>query len=242
MADLRLEGITKRFGKVIAIDNLSLHVRSHEFVVLVGASGCGKTTLLRVVAGLERAESGEIYMGGECVNQVSVGKRNVQMIFQSYALWPHMKVFDRRRYSNLGFPLKIRNWTPDAIVSRVQDVARRVGLEDALFSRRPDTLSAGQRQRVALSRALTTAPQIFLMDEPMANLDPPSRTRVRYEIKKLHREMGTTTLFVTHNMTDAFEMADRMAIMRDGKIAQIGTEEELRRHPADQYVVDFLHS
>ena len=242
MSDLRLEGITKRFGKVTAIDNLSLRIRAREFLVLVGASGCGKTTLLRIVAGLERPDSGEIYMGGACVNLIPVGKRNVQMIFQSYALWPHMKVFDERKYSNLGFPLKIRNWTPDSIMARVQEVARRVGLENTLFSRQPDTLSAGQKQRVALSRALTTAPQIFLMDEPMANLDPPSRARVRHEIKKLHREMGTTTLFVTHNMTDAFEMADRMAIMRDGHLVQLGTEEELRRAPADQYVVDFLHS
>ncbi len=240
--DVRLVRLTKHFGKVVALDNLSLDIESGEFVVVVGASGSGKTTLLRVIAGLEEPDSGHVYLGEMWANPVPVGKRNVQMIFQSYALWPHMRVLDERSFTNVTFPLKVRKWTADQIAGWVRDVARRAGLEEQLFERKPDQLSSGQRQRVALARAMTTSPQLFLMDEPITNLDPPSRVKVRSEIKRLHEQLRATTLYVTHNMADAYAMADRIALMREGRLVQVGTERELRAGPADDYVRDFLNS
>ncbi len=174
MTEVRLEAVNKKFGDVVAVSNFTLKVYSREFMVLVGPSGCGKTTLLRLVAGLERLDTGHIYLGDVWANDVPVGKRNVQMIFQSFALWPHMKVMDERGYSNISFPLKIRRWASETIGARAREITRRVGLDQELFPRRPNELSAGQQQRVALSRAITTSPHVFLMDEPMANLDPPS--------------------------------------------------------------------
>jgi ABC-type sugar transport system ATPase subunit len=242
MTEVRLEGLTKQFGNVVAVDNFSLQVRSGEFLVLVGPSGCGKTTLLRLIAGLEKQDRGHVYIGEVLMDEVPPGGRNVQMIFQSYALWPHMKVLEEKRYSNISFPLKIRNWTVDAVAARVREVTQRAGLERKLFSRKPEELSAGQKQRAALARALTTYPKVFLMDEPITNLDPPSRVKVRQEIKGLHRELGATTIYVTHIMGDAFAMADRIAMMREGRLVQVGTEAELRQHPADTFVRDFLAS
>jgi multiple sugar transport system ATP-binding protein len=242
VADLRLTGLSKNFGDVVAVENFTLWVDSREFLVLVGPSGCGKTTLLRLVAGLERQDSGHILIDGVLADDIPAGKRNVQMIFHNYALWPHMKVMDEKSYSNLSLPLKVRKWAVEQIGERVNEVTRRVGLERELFGRKPTQLSAGQQQRVALSRSMTTAPRVMLMDEPITNLDPPSRVKVRHEIKKLHREMETTTLYVTHNMSDAFVMADRIALMRDGTLVQVGTEQELRQHPRDDFVRDFLAS
>lgn len=239
---VRLEHLTKRFGSVTAVDDLSLAVTRGEFLVIVGPSGCGKTTLLRLIAGLEDADSGWIYLGDVLANDIPVGKRDVQLIFQSFALWPHMKVMDERRYTNVSTPLKIRKWTVEAIGKHMQEIARRVGLESKLGSRRPDELSAGQKQRVALARAMTTSPSVILMDEPLTNLDPPSRVRVRQEIRQWHRDLGVTVIYVTHIMTDAFAMADRIAMMRDGRVIQVGTEKELRQHPADAFVKDFLVS
>lgn len=240
--EVRVERLTKRFGTVLALDEFSLEVGSGEFLVLVGPSGCGKTTLLRLIAGLEQQDGGHIYLGGELVDHVPVGKRNVQMIFQSYALWPHLRVFHARAYSNLSLPLKVRGWSAERIAALVDDVARRVGLERQLFERRPDQLSAGQRQRVALARAMTTSPHVLLMDEPITNLDPPARVKVRQEIKALHRQLGATTLYVTHHLADALAMADRIALMRDGRLVQVGDWDYLRRHPADPFVRDFLLS
>jgi multiple sugar transport system ATP-binding protein len=240
--EVRLEALNKKYGDVTAISNFTLKVYPGEFMVLVGPSGCGKTTLLRLIAGLEQLDSGHIYLGDVWANEVPVGKRNVQMIFQNYALWPHMKVMDEKGYSNISFPLKVRKWVSDQIVNRAQEITRRVGLGEELFSRRPGELSAGQQQRVALSRAITTSPQVFLMDEPMANLDPPSRVKVRKEIKQLHQELATTTILVTHIIADAFAMADRIAIMRDGRLVQVGTVDNLRKYPADPFVTDFLES
>ena len=242
MIEVRLEALNKKYGDVTAISNFTLKVYPGEFMVLVGPSGCGKTTLLRLIAGLEQLDSGHIYLGDVWANEVPVGKRNVQMIFQNYALWPHMKVMDEKGYSNISFPLKVRKWVSDQIVNRAQEITRRVGLGEELFSRRPGELSAGQQQRVALSRAITTSPQVFLMDEPMANLDPPSRVKVRKEIKQLHQELATTTILVTHIIADAFAMADRIAIMRDGRLVQVGTVDNLRKYPADPFVTDFLES
>ncbi len=240
--EVRLVRLTKHFGQVTALDNLSLDVHSGEFMVIVGTSGSGKTTLLRVIAGLESQDSGHVYLGDTWANSVPVGKRNVQMIFQNYALWPHMQVYDPKKFTNISFPLKVREWATDRIATWVRGIVDRVGLEDQLFTRKPDQLSAGQRQRVALARAMTTSPQVFLMDEPITNLDPPSRMRVREEIKRLHNELGATTLYVTHNMADAFEMGDRIAMMHDGKVLQVGTREELQDSPVNDYVREFVHS
>jgi ABC-type sugar transport system ATPase subunit len=246
MTTVQLEEVTKRFrhgGEVVtAVSAFSLTAWSGEFLVVVGPSGCGKTTMLRLIAVLEKHDSGHIYLDGLLVDDVPVGKRGVQMIFQSYALWPHMKVLDERRYSNLSFALKIRKWSLEDIVARLSDVTRRVGLESKLFSRKPDELSACQKQRVALARSMTTSPRVFLLDEPLSNLDPPSRVRVRQEIKQWHTELGATTIYVTHNMADAFAMADRIVIMRDGELVQVGTVHELHENPADEFVRDYLSS
>lgn len=246
MTRIQLEHLTKRFRRgsnvVTALNDCSLTIESREFLVVVGPSGCGKTTLLRVIAGLEEQDSGHIYLDGALVDDVPVGRRGVQMIFQSYALWPHMKVLDEHKYSNLSFPLKIGKWSVEDIVQKLSDVTRRVGLESKLFSRRPGELSAGERQRVALARAMTTSPQVFLMDEPLSSLDPPSRVKVRQEIKQWHTQLGATSMYVTHSMDDAFAMADRIAIMRTGQLVQVGTVHELREYPADEFVRDYLGS
>jgi ABC-type sugar transport system ATPase subunit len=242
MAEVGLVRVTKQFGDVTAVNDLSLEIPSGEFLVIVGPSGCGKTTLLRLIAGLEMLDSGHIYLDGVWSNETGVGKRNVQMIFQSLALWPHMKVLDPRHYSNVTLPLRVRQWTVDQINTRVKNVARRVGLGEDKFERKPDELSGGERQRVAMARAMTTAPGVFLMDEPMASLDPPARVEMRKEILALHRELGSTFLYVTHNMSDAFAMADRIAMMRDGRIVQVGSAEELWKNPADEFVHEFLRS
>jgi ABC-type sugar transport system ATPase subunit len=242
LGGLRLDRASKWFGDTPALDSVSLEVAPGEFVVVVGPSGSGKTTMLRSIAGLERLDSGDIYLDGVLANEIPVGKRNVQMIFQSLALWPHMSVMDDKAYTNLSLPLKIRNWTVDQIRDRVSEVGRRVGLDQRLHARRPQELSGGQQQRVALARALTTMPGTYLMDEPMAHLDPPTRVKLRQEIRDIHVEVGATTIYVTHNMADAFAMADRVVMMSDGRIVQVGTVNQLREHPVNQWVTDFLNS
>lgn len=251
MAKVEFRGVTKVFGKVsgkkpprtppvVAVDNLSFIVADREFLVIVGPSGCGKTTTLRLLAGLEEQDSGHILVDDRIVDDVPVGKRGVQMVFQNYALWPHMKVFNEKDLTNVGFPLKIRNWLPQNIASRAHEVARKVGLESKLFNRKPYQLSEGQKQRVAVGRSLVVTPKVLCMDEPVANLDPPSRVKVRKEIRKLHEEVGLTTVYVTHNMADALSMADRIAVMKDGSFVQIATPQELWEHPANEFVADFL--
>lgn len=242
MSKVILEKVTKRFDSVLAVNNLSLETQEKEFLVIVGPSGCGKTTTLRLIAGLETPDSGNIYIGGKLVNDVGPGKRGVQMIFPNYALYPHMKVLSEKDYSNLNFALKIRHWMDKDIKARVEDVASRVGIEKRLFSRKPDTLSEGEKQRVAIGRAIVVPPQVFLMDDPMTNLDPPRRVQVREEIVKVHRELGTTTVYVTHNMADAMGMADRIAVMQDGSIIQLATPEELYYHPLNDFVQDFIRA
>jgi ABC-type sugar transport system ATPase subunit len=246
MPRVQLEHITKRFRRgrdvVTAVNDCNLTVESEEFLVVVGPSGCGKTTLLRVIAGLEEQDAGHIYLDGVLVDDVPVGRRGVQMIFQSYALWPHMKVLDEESYSNISFALKIRKSSLEDIAARLSDVTRRVGLESTAFSRKPGELSAGEKQRVALARAMTTSSKLFLLDEPVSNLDPPSRVIVRQEIKQWHTELRATTMYVTHNMADAFAMADRIAIMRAGQLVQVGTVHELLEYPADEFVRNYLRS
>jgi ABC-type sugar transport system ATPase subunit len=240
VVSLSLRGLTKKFGRVLAVDQANLDVYSGEFLVVVGESGCGKTTTLRLIAGLEAPDAGTIFIGGVPVNDVPVGKRSVQMIFQNFALWPHMRVFDESSYSNLSLPLKVRKWSSDKIGELLRPLARRVGIEENFFKRRPTELSGGQQQRVALGRAMATAPQVLLMDEPLSNIDPPNRLRMRGEILKFHQENRLTTIYVTHNIADGIALADRLAVMRNGRFEQVDTAENLYRAPASEYIADFF--
>jgi ABC-type sugar transport system ATPase subunit len=240
MTSLSLRRLTKRFGTITAVDQANLDVNGGEFLVIVGASGCGKTTTLRLIAGLEQPDSGTIFIGGVPVNDVPVGRRNVQMIFQNYALWPHMKVFEASRYSNLSLPLQVRKWSSDKIAEFLRPLAWKIGIEESFFKRKPSELSGGQQQRVALGRAMVTSPRIMLMDEPLSNIDPPNRLKMRHEILAFHKENHLTTLYVTHNLADGMAMADRIAVMHKGKFEQADTPANLMRHPATEYVADFF--
>lgn len=240
MVFLLLRNLTKKFGPVVAVKQANLAVNEGEFLVIVGESGCGKTTTLRLIAGLEIPDEGTIFIGGTPVNDVPVGQRGVQMIFQNYALWPHMKVFDERGYTNLTLPLKIRKWSKERIGDFLRPLAQRIGIDESFFQRKPSQLSGGQQQRVALGRAMTTSPHILLMDEPLSNIDPPNRLKMRGEIMKFHREHRLTTIYVTHNLADGVALADRIAVMRDGAFEQVETAENLMRQPANSYVADFF--
>jgi multiple sugar transport system ATP-binding protein len=240
VVSLSLRKLTKRFGTVSAVDHANLDVNGGEFLVIVGESGCGKTTTLRLIAGLEQPDSGTIFISGSPVNDVPVGQRGVQMIFQNFALWPHMRVFDQERYSNLSLPLRVRKWSSDRIVEFLRPLAWKIGIEESFFKRKPSELSGGQQQRVALGRAMVTSPRVMLMDEPLSNIDPPNRLRMRQEILAFHKENRLTTLYVTHNLADGVALADRIAVMRDGKFEQADTPEHLMRHPATEYVADFF--
>jgi len=193
-----------------------------------------------LIAGLETPDGGTIFIGGVPVNEVSVGRRGVQMIFQNYALWPLMKVFDERRYTNLTLPLRIRKWSNEKIGEFLRPLARRVGIEEKFFQRKPTELSGGEQQRVAVGRALATSPRILLMDEPLSNIDPPNRLKMRGEIMKFHQEHGLTTIYVTHNLADGVALADRIAVMKDGRFEQVDTAENLMRQPATDYIADFF--
>ena len=244
MESIRVHRLLFRYPRtetpVVDIDDFV--VNAGEFVAIMGESGAGKTSLLRLIAGLEKQDEGDIYINGRLVNDVPVGHRPVQMIFQSLALWPHLRVMDERSYSNLSFPLKLRRWTREQILDRVRGVTQRVGLKEELFPRRPDELSGGERQRVALARAMVTESKTFLMDEPLSSLDPISRPKMRKEIRRVHDELGATTLYVTHNVGDAKDMADRIAIMQEGRIIGVGTYEELTRFSSDPYTRTLLTS
>jgi multiple sugar transport system ATP-binding protein len=240
MTSLSLRRLTKTFGNVRAVDQANLDVNAGEFLVIVGESGCGKTTTLRLITGLETPDSGTIFIGGVPMNDVPVGRRGVQMIFQNFALWPHMKVFDEKRYSNLSLPLKVRKWSNDKIVAFLRPLAWKIGIEESFFKRKPTELSGGQQQRVALGRAMVTSPKIMLMDEPLSNIDPPNRLKMRQEILAFHKENRLTTLYVTHNLADGMALADRIAVMHNGRFEQADTPENLLRHPATEYVADFF--
>ena len=235
-----LRNLTKKFGAVTAVNQANLAINEREFLVIVGESGCGKTTTLRLIAGLETPDDGTIFIGGVPVNDVPPGRRGVQMIFQTYALWPHMKIYDGRGYTNLTLPLKIRKWSKDKIDEFLRPLTQRIGIDESFFQRKPTELSGGQQQRVALGRAMTTSPQILLMDEPLSNIDPPNRLKMRGEILKFHHEHRLTTLYVTHNLADGVALADRIAVMREGRFEQVDTPENLMRHPASGYVADFF--
>jgi len=242
VVSLSLRRLTKKFGSVIAVDQANLDVNGGEFLVIVGESGCGKTTMLRLIAGLEQPDSGTIYIGGTPVNDVPVGRRGVQMIFQNYALWPHMRVFDADKYSNLSLPLRVRQWSADKISEFLRPLAWKIGIDESHFNRKPSELSGGQQQRVALGRAMVTSPTVMLMDEPLSNIDPPNRLKMRQEIMAFHKEHRLTTLYVTHNLADGIALADRIAVMREGRFEQADTAENLMRHPATEYVADFFRA
>jgi multiple sugar transport system ATP-binding protein len=237
---LSLRRLTKRFGSVTAVDQANLDINGGEFLVIVGESGCGKTTTLRLIAGLEEADGGTIFINGTPVNDVPVGQRGVQMIFQNFALWPHMKVFDEQRYSNLSLPLRVRKWSGDKITEFLRPLAWKIGIEESFFKRKPTELSGGQQQRVALGRAMVTSPRVMLMDEPLSNIDPPNRLKMRQEILAFHKENRLTTLYVTHNLADGIALPDRIAVMHEGRFEQADTPEQLMRNPINEYVADFF--
>jgi multiple sugar transport system ATP-binding protein len=236
MASITFEHVTKRFDGTTAVDDLSIEVADGEFLVLVGPSGCGKTTALRMLAGLEEITEGRILIGDRVVNNVAPGGRNVAMVFQSYALYPHMTV-----YQNLAFSLRNYGVPKEEIDRRVNDAAKILELEP-LIKRKPRQLSGGQRQRVALGRAIVREPDAFLMDEPLSNLDAALRVQTRAEILKLQRRLKTTTIYVTHDQVEAMTMGDRIAVMSKGVLQQIGTPEELYTRPANTFVATFIGS
>jgi multiple sugar transport system ATP-binding protein len=237
MAQIAFDGVTKRFDDgTVAVDDVSISIEDGEFMVLVGPSGSGKTTMMRMVAGLEVASEGTIRIGDDVVNDVPVRSRNVAMVFQNYALYPHMTV-----EGNMGFPLRLAKMSKADVAERVGHAAEMLGLSD-LLKRKPRQLSGGQRQRVAMGRAIVRSPSAFLMDEPLSNLDAKLRVEMRAYIARLHQELKTTTLYVTHDQSEAMTMGDRVALMRDGRIVQLDTPTSLYERPADLFVAGFIGS
>ncbi len=237
MATVNLKNINKIYdNNVQAVFDFNLDVNDKEFVVFVGPSGCGKSTTLRMIAGLEEITSGELYIDGKLMNDVEPKNRDIAMVFQSYALYPHMSVYD-----NMAFSLKLKKMPKDAIDKRVKEAAKILEIEPYL-KRKPKALSGGQRQRVALGRAIVRNAKVFLMDEPLSNLDAKLRVQMRSEIIKLHEKIGATTIYVTHDQTEAMTMADRIVVMKDGYIQQIGTPKEIYNDPANMFVAGFLGS
>lgn len=236
MANVTLKNVVKRYDTKTIIDNVSLDIKDKEFLVLVGSSGCGKSTILRMIAGLEDITSGEIYIGDTCVNNIHPKDRDIAFVFQSYALYPHMTV-----YENIAFPLKMRNIKKEEIDKKVKEAAEILNLTEYL-NRKPKQLSGGQRQRVALGRAIVRQPKVFLMDEPLSNLDAKLRVQMRSEIKKLHEKLQTTFIYVTHDQTEALTMGDRIVVLDKGVIQQAGKPEEIYYNPENTFVGGFLGS
>ena len=236
MAEVILKNLTKRWGDFIGVDNQSLDIRDKEFLVLLGPSGCGKTTTMRMIAGLEDPTDGEIWIGDRVVNDDLPKDRDVAMVFQNYGLYPHMTIFD-----NIAYPLKVRGTPKAEIGPRVQKAAEQVELTEFLH-RKPKALSGGQRQRVALARAIVRTPKVFLMDEPLSNLDAKLRVTMRAELKHLSRALKITTIYVTHDQIEAMTLADRVAVMKNGVIQQLGTPDEIYNDPANLFVAGFIGS
>ncbi|RME71263.1 MAG: sn-glycerol-3-phosphate ABC transporter ATP-binding protein UgpC [Chloroflexi bacterium] len=236
MARVFYENVTKAWGDVIGVNNLTLEIPDKEFLVLVGPSGCGKSTALRCLAGLEEITKGNIWIGDRIVNDVPPKDRDIAMVFQSYALYPHMTVYD-----NMAFGLKLRKTPKDEIERRVQEAAKILGITQ-LLDRKPKQMSGGQRQRVALGRAIVRDPAVFLFDEPLSNLDAKLRVQTRAEISKLHQRLGTTFIYVTHDQVEALTMADRIAVLRDGVLQQVNTPQHLYDHPGNVFVAGFIGS
>ncbi|MDO8478973.1 MAG: ABC transporter ATP-binding protein [Candidatus Rokubacteria bacterium] len=236
MAIVEARGVSKRFGDVRAVDGVDLSTKEGEFLVLLGPSGCGKTTLLRIIAGLERPTAGEILIGGQAVNDLPPRARKIAMVFQSYALYPHMSVF-----KNIAFPLKAQGLARDEIPKKVEWAAALFGIE-RLLERKPRQLSGGERQRVALARAVVREPAVFLLDEPLSNLDAKLRASARDELQQFQRRIATTTIYVTHDQIEAMGLGDRIAVMQGGRVRQIGTPTDVYDEPADTFVAGFLGS
>ena len=237
MAGLTLKGIYKKYpGGVVAVSDVNLEIRDKEFIVLVGPSGCGKSTTLRMIAGLEEISEGELYIGDRLVNDIAPKDRDIAMVFQNYALYPHMTVFD-----NMAFGLKLRKVPKDEIERKVNEAAKILDLTH-LLDRKPKAMSGGQRQRVALGRAIVRSPKVFLLDEPLSNLDAKLRAQMRTEIAKIHKKLGTTFIYVTHDQTEAMTMGDRIVCMKDGYVQQVDTPQNLYENPVNKFVAGFLGS
>ena len=236
MADVALKNVTKRFDEVDAVRGINLQIPDKEFVVLVGPSGCGKSTTLRMIAGLEEVTAGDIVIGGDIVNDVPPKDRDIAMVFQNYALYPHMTVFE-----NMSFGLKLRRVPKPEIRTRVEQAAKILDITD-LLARRPKQLSGGQRQRVAMGRAIVRNPKVFLFDEPLSNLDAKLRVQMRTEIKRVHQKVKTTTVYVTHDQVEAMTLADRVVVMNAGRIEQVGPPHELYHMPKTRFVAGFIGS
>jgi len=232
--EIRLKGVRKTFGKVEAVKNLNLLVQEAEFLVLLGPSGCGKTTTLRCIAGLERVDKGKVFIGGRDVTELPPAKRGIAMVFQSYAVFPHMTV-----EKNIGFGLRMRHLPKEEIKKAVREVAELLQISE-LLDRYPSQLSGGQRQRVAVARAIVMRPDVLLMDEPLSNLDALLRLQMRAELKRIHREVGTTTVYVTHDQIEALSLGDRIAVMKEGEIVQLDTPSEVYDKPATVFVGGFI--
>ena len=237
MASVSLREIYKKYaGGVIAVSDFNIEIKDKEFIILVGPSGCGKSTTLRMIAGLEEISEGELYIGDRLVNDIAPKDRDIAMVFQNYALYPHMTVFE-----NMAFGLKLRKVPKDEIARKVEEAGRILDISH-LLDRKPKALSGGQRQRVALGRAIVREPQVFLLDEPLSNLDAKLRAQMRTEISKLHKKLGTTFIYVTHDQTEAMTMGDRIVVMKDGYIQQIDTPTNLYNSPVNQFVAGFIGS
>ena len=236
MAGISMQTVDKRFGKTDVIQQVDLEINDGEFAVFVGPSGCGKSTLLRLIAGLEEVSSGTIQFDGQDITSLEPSERGVAMVFQSYALYPHMSVYD-----NMAFGLKLKKTDGKTIKERVQESARILQIEH-LLDRKPKELSGGQRQRVAIGRAIVRKPRVFLFDEPLSNLDAALRVQMRLELKRLHRELGTTMIYVTHDQVEAMTLADRIVVLNGGKVEQVGSPQELYHHPANIFVAGFIGS
>src|SRR5688572_20917151 len=236
MAQVLLKSLNKKYDEVHAVKDVNLHIRDKEFMVLVGPSGCGKSTTLRMVAGLEEITGGEIVIGDRVVNDLPPKDRDIAMVFQNYALYPHMTVYD-----NMAFGLKMRKFPKAEIAKRVQDAAEILGIQE-LLKRKPRQLSGGQRQRVAVGRAIVRHPQVFLFDEPLSNLDAKLRVQMRVELKRLHDRLETTAIYVTHDQVEAMTLGDRVVVMKDGWIQQVGEPLELYGKPANKFVAGFIGS
>ena len=236
MARVFYEHVTKRFGDVVAVNDLTLEIPDKEFLVLVGPSGCGKSTAIRLLAGLETLTEGHVYIGDRLVNDVPAKDRDIAMVFQSYALYPHMSVFD-----NMAFGLRMHGTHRDEITRRVREAAQILGIGE-LLKRKPAQLSGGQRQRVALGRAIVREPAVFLFDEPLSNLDAKLRVQTRTELSKLHERLGTTFIYVTHDQVEAMTMATRLAVLKDGVLHQVGTPEDVYFRPDNVFVAGFIGS
>lgn len=234
MAEVRVVHLQKKFGDFQAVKNLDLNIRDGEFLTMLGPSGCGKTTTLRCIAGLDQQTSGDIYIGPTVVNQLKPGDRDIAMVFQFYALYPHLSAYD-----NIAFPLRAQKAPPAEVDQRVQQAARALKIE-YLLNKRPNKLGAGEQQRVALGRAMVRRPQVFLMDEPLTNLDAKLRGDMRMELKRLHKELGTTVVYVTHDQTEALSMSQRIAVMNKGVLQQVGTPLDVYNHPATLFVASFI--